>query len=75
MTAATIVAVAPLMSADKDQDGKTTQPLIRPGQLAGILQLRAPWLHPVGTPVAISRSGNQRLKVAGLAAFRRPSAH
>jgi hypothetical protein len=51
----------------KDQDGKTVQPSFAPGSYAGFLHLRATWLHRVGTPVAISRSDDQWLKVMLLA--------
>jgi hypothetical protein len=56
-------------AAFKNQDGKEVQPSFDPGTYAGFLHLRAPWLHRVGTPVAISRSDNQWLKVAVLASI------
>ena len=56
-------------AAFKNQDGRAVQPSFAPGTYAGFLHLRAPWLHRVGTPVAITRSDNQWLKVAALASL------
>jgi hypothetical protein len=53
----------------KNQHDKTVQPSFDPGTYAGFLHLRTPWMHRVGTPIAISRSDNQWLKVATLAAI------
>lgn len=51
----------------EDQRHEAVHPSFDPGAYAGFLHLRAQWMHRVGTPIAISRSDNQRLKVAGLA--------
>jgi hypothetical protein len=56
-------------TAFKNQAGKEVQPSFDPGTYGGFLHLRAPWLHRTGTPVAISRSDNEWLKVAVLASI------
>jgi hypothetical protein len=46
---------------------RAVEPSFDPGTYAGFLHLNAPWMRRVGTPIAISRSENQRALVAGLA--------
>jgi hypothetical protein len=60
------VSTAP--AAITSSDGKVTTPSFDPGTYAGFLHLQAPWVRRVGTPIAISRSDDQWLKVALLAA-------
>jgi hypothetical protein len=50
-------------------DGETARASFAPGSYAGFLHLRSPWLRRVGTPVSISRSDDQWVKVALLAAL------
>jgi hypothetical protein len=54
---------APIMGGN----GELAAPVFEPGTYAGFLNLQAPWVRRVGTPIAISRSDDEWFKVALLA--------